>query len=145
MFFYDLVASFHSPQNLGRSRSAGSRLRCKMTAFCAERKEYAMRKKKNAKIANVQTPAPCPQISTDLLRLTEQYRRDEENITRQIEKLRARIKQRPEPHELEQLEFRIDVLLCERRELRAAADHMLRLAAPPPLSPSLLARERGAS
>ena len=98
------------------------------------------------KIANVQPlPATCPQISTDLLRLTEQYRRDEENISRQIEKLRARIKQRPEPHELEQLEFRIDVLLCERRELRAAADHMLRLAAPPPLSPSLLARERGAS
>ncbi len=74
--------------------------------------------------------------------LRDSYYADAANIGRYIEKLKAKMSERPDPRELSDLELRTATLREERRELIAAADRLAREAAPPPPSPSFSARKR---
>lgn len=76
--------------------------------------------------------------------LSEIYYKEADKLEARLKELRARVKEKPPADELASLELRIDVLRYEIRDLRETGLKLKRLAAPPPITPSLAAREREA-
>jgi hypothetical protein len=84
-------------------------------------------------------------VNLPIYRLSEDYYLAAERIGIHIDKLKAELKARPEPETAEDLKQRIETLRKEKNELTSVAGKLMRDAAPPPIHPSLLRRERDAS
>lgn len=79
-----------------------------------------------------------PIADPSLARLSDIYREDAKGLEKYIEELKEKIKARPDPDELYDLEKRLELMRRERRELLNTALKLSRLAAPPAEHPSLL-------
>ncbi|MCR5121935.1 MAG: hypothetical protein K6B74_05900 [Ruminococcus sp.] len=87
-----------------------------------------------------------PFESEQLDLLSEDYTRTADVLeNRRLDLMERRRKAMLPPDELRRLEERIIALHGEVKELRATAQHLRRLAAPKPESPSLSRRGRGVS
>ncbi|MCD8094597.1 MAG: hypothetical protein LUE12_00465 [Ruminococcus sp.] len=74
--------------------------------------------------------------------LRTRYYKELETINNRIDEIRHLISGRPNHTVLKKLELRLDTLYQARKNLQYAAEMLDRLAAPPPLNPSLAAREK---